>query len=83
MHTTQSAKNRSHEYAIQMDNLDKLKHIRQEFIIPSKDDLKSKTLNQHGKTASLRYSDLFHGAHWQLHTARIARSPVSISVGIL
>lgn len=53
MYTPHPAKDRSREYAIRMDNSDELKHLRQQFIIPSKNDLKSKTLSQHGKTISL------------------------------
>jgi len=82
MHSPQPVKDRSHEYAIHMDKMDELKLLRQEFIIPSKNDLKSKTLSQHGKTSSLSYSNFFHDAHWQSRTARMARSLVSISVGI-
>lgn len=81
MHTPQPVNDRSHEYAIQMDKFDELKHLRQEFIIPSKDDLKSKTLSQDCKTAFLSNSDFFPYAHWQLRTASVARSPVSISAG--
>ncbi len=53
MYSTQLAKDRTLEYAVHLDELDGLKHLRQEFIIPSKNDLKSKTLGQHGETASL------------------------------
>lgn len=83
MHTPQPAKDRSRDYAIQMDNSDELKHLRRQFIIPSKNDLKSKTLGLHGKTASLSYLDSNYDAHWQLHTARMARRPVSIFVETL
>ena len=37
------------DYALKQDELDSLKHIRKEFIIPSKQDLTSKTLIDHCK----------------------------------
>lgn len=39
----------SYEYAANLDAQDSLKHIREEFIIPSRSDLKSKTLPEHSK----------------------------------
>jgi kynureninase len=47
----------SREYAKKLDENDRLKHFREEFIIPSKADLKSKTI------AASRQS--FNGYTWR------------------
>ena len=44
--------NTSYEYAASLDAQDPLKHIREEFIIPSKSDLKSRTLPEHSKQST-------------------------------
>lgn len=38
------------QYAIKLDAEDELKELREEFIIPSKSDLKSTTIPEHRKT---------------------------------
>ena len=42
--------NYSRDHALRLDEQDPLKHLRKEFIIPSKDDLTSKTLFSSRKT---------------------------------
>ena len=44
----------SRGYATQLDNQDRLRHLRKEFIVPTKADLKSKTLGNPGKTCIFR-----------------------------
>ena len=50
MSISQGIHDYSREYATQLDDRDHLKHLRKEFIIPTKADLKSKTLTSPGKT---------------------------------
>lgn len=38
--------------ALSLDGLDDLQHLRSEFIIPTKNDLKRRTLSQQGATLS-------------------------------
>ena len=47
---SQGIRDYSRGYATQLDGQDRLKHLRKEFIIPTKADLKSKKLAIPGKT---------------------------------
>ena len=47
---SQSIHDYSRGYATQLDDRDRLKHLRKEFIIPTKADLNSKKLTSPGKT---------------------------------
>ena len=49
MSVSQAIRDYSRGYATQLDGRDRLKHLRKEFIIPSKEDLKSKKLATPGK----------------------------------
>lgn len=55
----QVGRNYTKEEALEQDASDPLHHLRSEFIIPSKDDLKSKTLSRKGRmvTMSIQMSD--------------------------
>lgn len=53
MESIGSVRDRGREYAVQLDNSDGLKKLRKEFIIPSKNDLRSKNLGRHGKIISM------------------------------
>lgn len=44
------------DHALMLDQNDPLKHLRKEFIIPSKDDLNSKTLSSPCKMDFLTYT---------------------------
>ena len=50
MATSEGVTDYSRDYAIYLDTQDRLGHLRDEFVIPTKADLKSKTLAHSGKT---------------------------------
>jgi kynureninase len=43
----------SREYAVSLDAQDPLRHLRDEFLIPSKEQLKSKSLPEAGKGSTV------------------------------
>jgi kynureninase len=48
----------SREYAVSLDAQDPLRHLRREFLIPSKEQLKSKSLPEAGKTSIVAFESL-------------------------
>lgn len=55
----------SRQHALRLDAEDPLKHLRAEFIIPSRADLKRKTLIDHGESSHARPIFRSSGAYWQ------------------
>lgn len=49
--TKQVGRSYTNDEALELDASDTLHHLRSEFIIPSKDDLKRKTLSRKGRVA--------------------------------
>ena len=48
----------SREYAVSLDAQDPLRHLRREFLIPSKEQLKSESLPEAGKTSTVDIESL-------------------------
>lgn len=55
----------SQQHALQLDAEDPLKHLRAEFIIPSRADLKRKTLIEPGKFSHAKLVSPILRAYWQ------------------
>ena len=63
------------QHAVRLDAEDPLKHLRAEFIIPSRADLKRKTLVDPSKALSANKTFKVLGAYWQHQIARKVTSP--------
>ncbi len=58
MAPAQNMRDFGRQHAIELDSKDRLKNLRKEFIVPTKDDLKSKTLAKSCKYHSEGFRNL-------------------------